>query len=107
MSLEVQLEERLGNLKAGSVTADILSGAATYTGREAGNNVLSGGSRWVTFTNSFSSTPTVTVSPIIEAVDWDVKYRVAAGSFNTGSFLAAGSHATGSFSWIATSAGQW
>ena len=32
MSLQVQLEENFGNIKAGSVTADILSGATTAVG---------------------------------------------------------------------------
>jgi len=85
----------------GSLTAGVISGATlATTSLQAGENVLSGGSKWVAFGTAYGSAPSVVVSPITEAVNWDVKLRVAAGSVNAGSFLGVGSHVTGSFMWV-------
>jgi len=106
----------------GSVQAALISGATTQVGAteigtdeiaddaitaakqvhtDAGTNVLSSGSRWVSFAETYTSSPSVVACPTNEPIDSDFLY-MGTGSVTAGSFIAVGSGtSTGSFIWIA------
>jgi hypothetical protein len=68
---------------------------------DAGSNVLSSGSRWVTFNKTFPSTPYVLATHTIAA--GGAVELIGVGSITTGSFIALGSTTTSTvtFNWCA------
>lgn len=76
---------------------------------QAGGNILSSGSRWVSFPKPFVDTPYVVASYLNEAIDSDsMGTGIGAGSITTGSCIVVGSGtSTGSFTWLAMGSGTW
>lgn len=120
----VNLDETLTNVTVtGSAIIGLISGLTTAVGAgeigtteladnavtaakqvhtDAGTNVMSSGSRWVSFAETYTSAPTVVASYLNEPIDSDnIGTGIGAGSITTGSFIAVGSGtSTGSFMWI-------
>jgi len=135
-------------LAAGSITADLISGAGLYVGPgevgsteiadnaitatqieassitsvkqafastgspptggyilQAGAGTLGGGSVWVAYPTPFTAAPTVVTTITDIAVNKDVNVHIAAGSVDTGSFIAVGSDAASTFNWMALGSG--
>jgi len=72
---------------------------------QAGESVLAGGSTWVVYPKAFTAAPIVVAQEINQAVNYDVNVHIAAGSIDTGSFIAAGSDAATPFNWMALGSG--
>jgi len=70
-----------------------------------GDGTLGGGSVWVSFPKAFVSAPNVICSVTDIAVNKDVNVHIAAGSIDTGSFIAIGSAATTTFNYMAIGSG--
>lgn len=76
---------------------------------QAGGDILSSGSRWVSFPKPFVGTPYVVASYLNEAIDSTfIATGISTGSVTTGSCIVVGSGtSTGSFTWMAMGSGMW
>jgi len=72
---------------------------------QAGESILAGGSAWVVYPKAFTAAPVIVAQEINQAVNYDVNVHVAAGSVDTGSFIATGSDAATPFNWMALGSG--